>query len=78
MSSRNFGNIRLVTPSDTQKIKSFNYLQVGGSGDVVVKFKEGATVTIKSSLLDRMAIVPIGEMDQVLSTGTTATDIYVW
>lgn len=72
------GNIRKVTPSDTAVIEPFKYIQVGTTGDVALKSTNGSTVVITSGLLDRMAIVPTGVYEQVLATGTTATDIYVW
>ena len=72
------GNIRKVTPSDTAVLGPFKYIQVGVSGDVALKSTSGSTVVITAALIDRMAIVPVGVYEQVLSTGTTATDIYVW
>lgn len=78
MSASNFGQIYKAIPTDGEKIQQFNYMQVGVSGDVAIKFKSGAVVTISSGLLDRMSIVPVGAFDEVLSTGTTASDIYVW
>lgn len=78
MASNNLGQIRTVTAEDGVKIPAFTYMQVGTSGDVSIRFKDGSITLIKAGLLDRMALVPTGEADEVLSTGTTAGDIYVW
>jgi hypothetical protein len=78
MSANITGPIRTVTPADDSKIPKFSYIQAGVSGDIVIKYQEGETCTITSNLLDRMGVVPVGHADEVLSTGTTATEIYVW
>lgn len=78
MAQKNFGQLVAVTPEDDKKIKEFNYIQVGTSGDVAVRYKSGNVVIVKAGLLDRVALVPVGVMDEVLTTGTTATDVYVW
>ena len=78
MATNNLGEINQVTPTDGKKINEFNYVQVGVTGTVAVRFKGGPIKSISSNLLDRMALVPVGVMDEVLNTGTTATDIYVW
>lgn len=72
------GNIRQVTPSDTAVLEPFKYIQVGVSGDVELKAPNGEVVIVSAELLDRMAIVPVGINDQILTTNTTASDIYVW
>jgi hypothetical protein len=76
--SDDLGQIRKVTPSDSGTIDPFKYIQVGVSGTVTVKASNGTETTITSALLDKVAIVPVGVSVQVLATGTTATDIYVW
>lgn len=78
MSSSNLAQIRQVTAEDGQKIKEFNFIQVGTSGDVSVRYKGGEVILIKQGLLDRLSLVPVGVADEVLSTGTAAGDIYVW
>jgi len=79
MAQNHLANIKPITPSDTAKTKEeFNYIQCGGSGDIAVKYKDGPVVLIKASLLDKMSMVPVGTMDQVMATNTTATDIYAW
>ena len=78
MATSNLGEIRKVTPSDIQSIAEFNYLQVGIAGTVSVQFKNGDVKLLTQELINRMALVPVGVMDRVLATGTTATDIYVW
>jgi len=76
--SDSLGQIRKVTPSDTGTIAPFKYIQVGVSGTVTVKAQGGTETTITSGLIDKIAIVPVGVSVQILDTGTTATDIYVW
>lgn len=61
-----------ITKSDTTVLEPFvRALYIGGTGDVAVRFIDGTTVTFSA--------VPVGilqvEVDQVLSTGTTATNI---
>jgi hypothetical protein len=72
------GNIIKVIPSDTAVLMPFSYLQVGVSGDVAIEAINGTQTIISAELTDRMGIVPVGVHSKVLSTGTTATDIYVW
>jgi len=72
------GQIRQVTPADGVKIPPFNYIKSGVSGDIAVKQGDNPAVTIKQSLSDVVGIVPVGKMDEVPATNTTATDIYVW
>lgn len=78
MATNHLANLKKVTPSDTVKIPEFNYIQCGGSGDIAVKYKSGEVVVITAALLDKMSVVPVGTMDQVMATSTTATDIYAW
>jgi hypothetical protein len=78
MAEKNFGQIFAATPSDTATLKEFNYIQVGITGTVSVSYKGGAATTITAGLLDRIGLVPVGLADKVLSTGTTATEIFVW
>lgn len=78
MAANHLAQIRKVTPSDTAKIPDFNFIQCGGSGDIAVAMENGTEVVISSSLLDKMSIVPVGTMNRVNATNTTATDIYVW
>lgn len=78
MSSSNLAQIRQVTAEDGQKIEEFNFIQVGTSGDVSVRYKGGEVILIKQGLLDRLSLVPVGVADEVLSTGTSAGDIYVF
>jgi hypothetical protein len=79
MAQNHLANIKKITPSDTAKtIEEFNYIKCGGSGDIAVQLEEGSVVIITAALLDKMSIVPVGTMNRVLVTGTTATDIYAW
>ena len=78
MSNYYFGSITPVTPSDTDDITLFRYIQAGVSGSIVIESDKGVQATISSALIDKMSIVPIGRGSKVLATGTTATDIYVW
>ena len=78
MANSNLGEINEVTPSDNEVIKEFNYIQVGVSGTVAVRFKDGQVKSLSAEIFARMGLVPVGVMDKVLSTGTTATNIYVW
>lgn len=78
VAANNLGNIRLITPTDDKKVTPFNYIQVATSGDVAIRFKSGDVTLVKAGLLDRVSLTPIGEADEVLSTGTTAVDVYVW
>ena len=70
--------IKKVTPSDADKLKDFSFIQCGTSGDVAVQYESGDIVVITAALVDKMALVPVGRMNRVLATGTTAADIYVW
>jgi hypothetical protein len=60
-----------VTKSDATVIPITRALYIGVTGDVAVHTANGETVTFKA--------VPVGvlriQVDQVLSTGTAATDI---
>jgi hypothetical protein len=60
-----------VTPSDATVFATTRALYVGVSGDVAVQMADGQTVTFTA--------VPVGifpvQVIQVLSTGTTATDM---
>lgn len=60
-----------VTPSDATTIPATRFLWIGGTGAVAVRLVRGDTVTF--------AAVPVGrldvQVDRVLSTGTTATNI---
>jgi hypothetical protein len=78
MAANHLANIKVVTPSDTAKIPEFNYIKAGVSGDIAVQMEEGGVVIIKASILDQMPLFPVGTMNRVLATGTTATDIYAW
>tara|TARA_R110001606_G_scaffold166453_3_gene310935 strand:- start:5728 stop:5964 length:237 start_codon:yes stop_codon:yes gene_type:complete len=78
MANSALGSIRKVTPSDTVELKDFNYIQAGVSGTVAVQFEGGDVVNLSQEIIDKMALLPIGTMNRVLATGTTATDIYVW
>lgn len=72
------GAIRKVTASDTSGVSPFRYIQAGVSGTISLKTDSGAIVQISSALLDKMAVVPVGVSVQVMASGTTASDIYVW
>ncbi|AUR93143.1 hypothetical protein NVP1184A_04 [Vibrio phage 1.184.A._10N.286.49.A5] len=78
MATTNLGQIRLVTPGDDKKISEFNFIQAGAAGDIAVRFKGGEVTVISSGLSSRLSLIPVGVMDEVLSTGTTAGEIYVW
>jgi hypothetical protein len=72
------GQIREAIPADNAEIPDFNYIKSGVPGDIAVKDKNGNVVVIKQSLIDAVGIVPVGTMVEVMTTGTTADDIYVW
>lgn len=61
----------VVTPSDATILEVTRGLYVGVTGDVAVHMADGQTVTFKA--------VPVGfmpvQVDQVMFTGTTATNI---
>jgi hypothetical protein len=79
MAQNHLANLKKVVPSDTKATaEEFSYIQCGVSGDIAVKMKSGAVVVISAALLDKMSMVPVGTMDHVMVTGTTATDIYAW
>jgi hypothetical protein len=79
MAANHLAQIRKITPSDTAILtKEFNYIQCGGSGDIAVAMGDETPVVISSSLTDKMSIVPVGTINRVMATDTTATDIYVW
>jgi hypothetical protein len=60
-----------VTTSDVTVIPVTRSLYIGVSGDLAVRMSEGSTITFKN--------VPVGifpiQVDQVLSTGTNASQI---
>lgn len=60
-----------VVKSDATIIPTCRALYIGVTGDVAVRMASGATITFKA--------VPVGvltvQVDQVLSTATTATDM---
>lgn len=60
-----------VTASDATVLPVTRGLYVGGTGNLAVRMADGMTITFNS--------VPVGifpiQVDQVLSTGTTATNI---
>jgi len=60
-----------VTTSDSTVIRTARSLYVGVSGDVAVRTAYGSTVTFKSAPI---GILPV-QVDKVLATGTTATNI---
>lgn len=64
-----------VTPSDSATIGRTRALYIGGAGDVAVRFSNGATATHASVPAGSTLMV---EVDKVLSTGTTATNIVAW
>lgn len=79
MAMNDLAPIKKITPDNDAKIRGgFNYIQCGGTGDIAVSLEEGESVIITAAILDKMSIVPVGSMNRVLSTGTTATDIYAW
>lgn len=82
MTSKAVGQIKAVTPNDTDPVTpegaQFNYIQAGGAGDIAVKRDGGDVVIITASLVGVMGIVPVGVMTHVMAAGTTATDIYCW
>lgn len=79
MAANHLANLKQITPSDTKKTKEeFGYIQCGGSGNIAVQMESGEPVIITAALLDKMSIVPVGTMNKVMATGTTATDIYAW
>ena len=79
MSHNDLGAPRQITPSDSVIIDPpFRYIQAGVSGAITVTSSNGIDVTLSSALIDKVAIVPTGEANKVLATGTGATDIYVW
>lgn len=70
--------IKLVTPEDDKKLDTFHYISAGVAGPIAVKLQSGAVVIIPSTIVTKMEWVPVGQMDEVLATGTTATDIVTW
>ena len=78
MSMNHLANVKVVTPTDGKKIPEFNYIKAGEAGNIAVKFKSGSVVIISAAVLAQMPMFPVGTMDEVLATGTTATDIYAW
>jgi UDP-N-acetyl-D-mannosaminuronate dehydrogenase len=78
MAQNHLANIKVVTPTDDKKIPEFNYIKAGGAGTISVRMKAGDVVLISAEVLAQMPLFPVGTMDEVLATGTTATDIYAW
>lgn len=62
-----------ATPSDSTTFDVSRALYIGVSGDLAVRMKSGKILTFKSA---PVGILPI-RVDQVRSTGTTATNIEV-
>jgi hypothetical protein len=60
-----------VTKSDSTIIPTTRGLYIGVTGDVAVRHTDGATVTYKAAPVGILSV----QVDRVLSTGTTATDI---
>lgn len=61
---------RVVTPSDATVFNVTRGLYVGGLGDVAVRMADGTSVTFSN--VANGTLLPL-QVDQVLSTGTTAT-----
>ncbi len=78
MAQNELAPLQKITPEDGKKIKEFNFIQCGVPGDIAVKMQGGGVVVISEEILDKMPLFPVGTMDEVLATGTTATDIYAW
>lgn len=72
-----------VTASDTAKleydseVKATKGIAIGTAGDLAVKDDEGNSVTIPANALAVGVIHPIST-EQILSTGTTATEIVAY
>lgn len=73
-------NFKTVTPSDTDKfapfangeIKRCAFLIIGGAGNVAIRNEDGTTQVIPGLLAGGQYAI---STDQVLATGTTATNI---
>jgi len=73
-------NFKAVTPSDTEKLKPFTgseikrcqFIIVGVAGNVAIANEDGTTVTLVGLQAGGQYAV---STDQILSTGTTATNI---
>jgi len=62
---------RTVAPNDTTVIPETRFLWIGGTGNVAVRMVSGQTVTFNSVPVGRLDV----QVDRILSTGTTATNI---
>lgn len=60
-----------VTASDATIIPATRALYIGGTGNVAVRHSGGTTVTYNAVAV---GVLPV-QVDKVLSTGTTATNI---
>ncbi|KKW92681.1 spike base protein, RCAP_Rcc01079 family [Sphingobium chungbukense] len=60
-----------VTANDSTVIPTSRALYVGVTGDVTARLAQGQTVTFKAA---PVGVLPV-QVDKVLSTGTTATNI---
>jgi hypothetical protein len=60
-----------VTPSDATVIPKTRALWIGVTGNVAVRTANGETVTVANA---PVGVLPV-QVDQVLSTGTTASSI---
>ena len=78
MQSTVTGQIKRAVPADGTKVDTFNYIQASGAGTITVRRLDGTTVLITAAILAKLDIIPVGLMDEILATGTTATDIYYW
>ena len=61
-----------VTPSNSTILPGIRALYVGGAGDVAVTFNDGTALTLTGVLAG--TLLPI-QVQKVMSTGTTATNI---
>lgn len=62
---------RAVIPSDTTVLQTTRSLYIGGAGDITVRMALGSQVTFVAVAA---GVLPV-QVDKVLSTGTTATNI---
>lgn len=60
-----------VTPADATVLATARALYIGVTGDVAVRTAQGQTVTFKAA---PVGVLPV-QVDKILSTGTTATNI---
>ena len=75
----NAGQPRLVTPTDDIKIDKIHYVHACTVGDIALRRATGEVVIIPSAIVAKFTVpIPVGVMDEVLATGTTATGIIVW